>query len=215
METINSWPHSLAPDYTCHSEEFTDEEVPEQLSPSPQVRTSALVLALLPASAWQRLCPGLPKPTHQLSSKTSSGWEPHRCLGLPVTSKQQTHSSFPAWEKSLPLLPCQRAQMGCRFCFSFSPSPFEVHRLVLRRVGRLSQPPQLQLPSVLLTIFLWKGREEIKMFWYKVFWIILMPTVFIKDAYSFGTQWKFWGLRAPPTWIWQEMKMKHQKSFDT
>lgn len=82
-----------------------------------------------------------------------------------------------AHSRSPPLSPCQRAQMGCRFCFSFIPSPSEVHRLVLLRAGHLSQPPQLQLPSVLLTIFLWKGQEEIKMFWYKVFWIILMPTV--------------------------------------
>lgn len=85
-----------------------------------------LHLALLPASAWQRLCPGLPKPTLQLLSETSSGWEPHKCLCLPVTSKEQTRSSFPAWqEKSCPPHPARGLRLGCRFCSSFSPSPLK------------------------------------------------------------------------------------------
>ena len=61
-----------------------------------------LLLALFPASAWQRFSPGLPKLTSEVSSKTLSGQELHKCLCLPVTSKEQTHSSSPGWEEKSP-----------------------------------------------------------------------------------------------------------------
>lgn len=85
--TINSWYHSLVPDYTCHSEECTEEEVLENslhhLTPGPL----PLHPALLSASVWQRLCPNL-------------FWL--RTTQLPLLTsdlQKQTRSSFPAWEE--------------------------------------------------------------------------------------------------------------------
>lgn len=137
METINSWYHSLASDYTCHSEEFTEEEVLEQLSTT---SLQGLCPCTLPSSQIQPgrgFVLGFPNLPTSFQVRPPLAGNHHTDAFVGQWCPKNTHAAHSQPGKSPPC-PARELRLGCRFCFPFSQSPFEVHRLVLLRAGYLS-----------------------------------------------------------------------------
>lgn len=136
METINSWCHPLAPDYTCQSKAFVPRGRRAWTAPS-----NASLQDLCPCS----LSSSQPQPGRGFSlgfpnSPPSFPVRPSLASNLQGTNTQL----FPRLGGEDPftfllhVCPVRGLRLGCRVCLSSSPSPSEVRRFVLLTAAHLS-----------------------------------------------------------------------------